>query len=127
MTESAAGVLDEPVARRREQRSWYVYDWANSAYATTTLTVLFGPYLTAVAKKAACPSLPSDAPCDTNLSVAGIPVRAVVKKEDLVGVVQQQGGCGTPISLRAGRKRLQLPARWPKRLMRHFTASATFF
>jgi UMF1 family MFS transporter len=66
--------LLDPATRRREQRSWYVYDWANSAYVTTTLTVLFGPYLTAVAKKAACPSLPSDAHCDTNLSVAGIPV-----------------------------------------------------
>ncbi len=46
--------LLDPAARRREQRSWYVYDWANSAYVTTTLTVLFGPYLTVVAKRAAC-------------------------------------------------------------------------
>ena len=34
--------LLDPASRRREQRSWYVYDWANSAYVTTTLTVLFG-------------------------------------------------------------------------------------
>jgi UMF1 family MFS transporter len=74
VTESAAGVLDEPVARRREQRSWYVYDWANSAYVTTTLTVLFGPYLTSVAKQAACPGIASDDLCRTNLSVLGVPV-----------------------------------------------------
>ena len=73
MTGSAVGVL-EPAARRREQRSWYFYDWANSAYVTTTLTVLLGPYLTSVAEQAACPGIASDAVCRTNLSVLGIPV-----------------------------------------------------
>jgi UMF1 family MFS transporter len=58
--------------RRREQRAWYFYDWANSAYVTTTATVLFGPYLTVVAKQAACPDLPSDARCGTDLSVLGL-------------------------------------------------------
>jgi UMF1 family MFS transporter len=66
--------LADAAARRREQRSWYFYDWANSAYVTTTLTVLFGPYLTAVAKKSACPTLPSDGDCRVNLSVLGVPV-----------------------------------------------------
>ena len=37
----------------REQRSWYMYDWANSAYASTVLTLFLGPYLTAVSKAAA--------------------------------------------------------------------------
>ena len=37
----------------REQKSWYWYDWANSAYVTTTATVLFAPYLTSVATAAA--------------------------------------------------------------------------
>lgn len=60
--------------RRREQRAWYFYDWANSAYVTTTATVLLGPYLTVVAKKAACPDLPSDERCLTNLSVLGLPI-----------------------------------------------------
>jgi UMF1 family MFS transporter len=63
--------LDE---RRREQRAWYVYDWANSAYFTTTATVLFGPYLTVVAKRAACPGQDTDLACRTDLSIAGIPV-----------------------------------------------------
>ena len=41
----------------REQRAWYWYDWANSAYVTTTATVLMSPYLTSVAEEAACPGL----------------------------------------------------------------------
>ena len=42
-----------PLARRREQRAWYWYDWANSAYVTTVTTVLFAPYLISVAREAA--------------------------------------------------------------------------
>ena len=38
---------------RREQVSWYFYDWANSAFSTTVVTVFLGPYLTAVAQSAA--------------------------------------------------------------------------
>jgi UMF1 family MFS transporter len=58
----------------REQRAWYFYDWANSAYVTTTTTVLLGPYLTSVATAAACPNLPDDQKCLQTLSVLGIPV-----------------------------------------------------
>ena len=43
----------EPLARRREQRSWYFYDWANSAFSTTVAGVLFGPYIIAIAEEAA--------------------------------------------------------------------------
>ena len=70
-----AGPLHDPVARRREQRAWYVYDWANSAYVTTVGTVLFGPYLTADAERAAC-GVPgdSDDPCRVDLSILGLPV-----------------------------------------------------
>ncbi len=61
--------------RRREQRAWYFYDWANSAYVTTVLTVLFSPYLASVAETAACgaPGTPEH-PCTTNLRLLGIPV-----------------------------------------------------
>jgi MFS transporter, UMF1 family len=49
-----AGIANlEPVARRKEQRAWYFYDWANSAFSTTIAGVLFGPYLIAIAKEAA--------------------------------------------------------------------------
>jgi UMF1 family MFS transporter len=37
----------------REQRGWYLYDFANSAFSTTVVTLFLGPYLTALAKNAA--------------------------------------------------------------------------
>jgi UMF1 family MFS transporter len=45
---------DSPAARRREQRGWYVYDWANSAFYTTIISVFLSPYLISVARTAAC-------------------------------------------------------------------------
>ena len=54
-------------ARRREQRSWMVYDWANSAFATTIAGVLFAPYLIAVAEDAA-------GGADGRLSVLGLSI-----------------------------------------------------
>lgn len=54
--------------RRREQRGWYFYDWANSVFSTSVLTVFLGPYLTEVTKTAA------DA--DGYVHPLGIPVRA---------------------------------------------------
>jgi len=71
------GPLADPVARAREWRSWYFYDWANSAFVTTVGTVLLGPYLTAVAERAACGEVGTTAdPCTQTLSVLGIPVAA---------------------------------------------------
>ncbi|NYD20614.1 UMF1 family MFS transporter [Kineococcus aurantiacus] len=57
---------------RRARRSWYVYDWANSAFVTTTQTVLLAPYLTVVARRAACPGASEG--CTATLSVLGVPV-----------------------------------------------------
>ncbi len=42
-----------PSYSRAEQRAWYFYDFANSAFASTVLTLLFGPYIGVVAKAAA--------------------------------------------------------------------------
>ncbi|OOC53729.1 MULTISPECIES: MFS transporter [Nocardiopsis] len=39
----------DPDQRRREQRGWYVYDWANSVFITSVVTVLIGPYLSNLA------------------------------------------------------------------------------
>jgi UMF1 family MFS transporter len=65
----------EPLARRKEQRAWYWYDWANSAYVTTTAAVLFAPYLTSVAEVSACGRAGSAAnPCTSNLSLLGLSV-----------------------------------------------------
>lgn len=38
---------------RREQIGWYFYDWANSAFSTTVVTVFLGPYLASLARDAA--------------------------------------------------------------------------
>ena len=75
-TAGPVGVADlAPLARRKEQRAWYWYDWANSAYVTTVATVLFAPYLTSVAETAACGAPgTTDAPCRTDLSVLGLAV-----------------------------------------------------
>jgi MFS transporter, UMF1 family len=53
---------------RREQLGWYLYDWANSAYTTTVVTVFLGPYLANITRAAA----------DTNGFVypLGLPIRA---------------------------------------------------
>ncbi len=40
----------------KEQRGWYMYDFANSAFSTTVVTLFLGPYLTAITKAAADPN-----------------------------------------------------------------------
>ena len=76
MTTSPTATTTEADAagHRREQRGWYVYDWANSAYQTTVVAVFLGPYLTAVAKHAAgC----GEGPCQRTLSLGfGVEVAA---------------------------------------------------
>jgi MFS transporter, UMF1 family len=58
--------------RRREQRSWGFYDWANSAYATTVAAVFLGPYLTSIASRAACPG--GTGVCQGRLDLFGISI-----------------------------------------------------
>jgi UMF1 family MFS transporter len=55
----------KPLEQAREQKAWYWYDWANSAYVTTVGTVLFAPYIIAIAKEAAV---------DNRVSLLGISV-----------------------------------------------------
>lgn len=47
---------ESALARRRERRGWYFYDWANSAFSTTVVTVFLGPYLITLAENAADPN-----------------------------------------------------------------------
>ena len=47
---------------RREIFGWLTYDWANSAFFTTVVTVLAGPYLTALAQADAEGRLTDDLP-----------------------------------------------------------------
>jgi UMF1 family MFS transporter len=65
-----------PVARAREQRAWYWYDWANSAFYTTVLTVLFGPLMITVAGRAAGCGSSADDTCDKTVSVLGLHLAA---------------------------------------------------
>ncbi|WP_051218470.1 MFS transporter [Nocardioides insulae] len=58
MSESAQppatpSAVPRAASRHREQRAWYFYDWANSAFATTVAGVLYAPYLISVAETAA--------------------------------------------------------------------------
>ena len=54
---------------KRFHRPWYWYDWANSAFVTTVGTVLFGPYISSIAREAACPGAAEGASCTTPLFV----------------------------------------------------------
>lgn len=38
---------------RKERIGWYFYDWANSVFYTTVITVFLGPYLTSITKAGA--------------------------------------------------------------------------
>lgn len=91
------------VADRRRQRAWYVYDWANSAFQTTVLTVFLGPYLTGLAETAAV---------DGFVRPLGIPVRAAAYYPYLVSLsallqVLAMPLVGTLVD-RTGRRRLLL-------------------
>ncbi|HEX5709301.1 MAG TPA: MFS transporter [Pyrinomonadaceae bacterium] len=44
------GPTGHPINDRREIFGWMVYDWANSAFYTTVVGALLGPYLTALAQ-----------------------------------------------------------------------------
>ena len=73
LTDAAPGPPDHPGPadspdRRHQQRGWYVYDWANSAFQTTVITVFLGPYLTSLAEAAAG--------ADGFVRPLGVPLRA---------------------------------------------------
>ncbi|PIE81471.1 MAG: MFS transporter [Chloroflexi bacterium] len=40
---------------KREIRGWMIYDWANSAFSTTVVTALLGPYILSLAESSAVP------------------------------------------------------------------------
>ncbi|CAA9344190.1 MAG: Uncharacterized MFS-type transporter [uncultured Nocardioidaceae bacterium] len=70
------GIADlSPLVRRRQQRAWYWYDWANSGYVTTVGSVLFAPYLTSVAERDACgftTDVDAGVRCTERLQVLGL-------------------------------------------------------
>ena len=48
-----AGPVVVDRALKRERFGWYSYDWANSVFSTTVVTVFLAPYLTSIAEKGA--------------------------------------------------------------------------
>ena len=77
MSGSGPGIADlEPLRRAREQKAWNWYDWANSAFYTTTLTVLFAPYLITVAGRAAGCGSSADESCTKTVNVLGLHLAA---------------------------------------------------
>jgi UMF1 family MFS transporter len=60
---------------KRQQKAWNWYDWANSAFYTTVLTAVFGPFMIEVAGKAAgCPD--PDEACKNTVNLLGLHLAA---------------------------------------------------
>jgi UMF1 family MFS transporter len=71
------GIADlEPLWRSKEQKAWNWYDWANSAYYTTVLSVLFAPYMITVAGRAAGCGSSADENCSRTVDVLGLHLAA---------------------------------------------------
>ncbi|NES13661.1 MULTISPECIES: MFS transporter [Micromonospora] len=78
MAETVAPAVAEPAhpgSTRRERTGWYFYDWANSAFQTTVITVFLGPFLTTVTELAAGCELGADS-CTGSVHPLGIRVAA---------------------------------------------------
>ena len=72
---AAIDITAGPASSRRERTGWYFYDWANSAFSTTVITVFLGPFLTSVAEQAAGCPLGADE-CHGRIHPLGITVAA---------------------------------------------------
>ena len=75
-TTGGTGLADlTPTERLRQQKAWNWYDWANSAFFTTVLTVMFAPYMITVAGRAAgC--VDADETCSRTVSLLGLHLAA---------------------------------------------------
>lgn len=76
MSQAPVGIADlSPLDRRNQQKAWNWYDWANSAFYTTVLSVMFAPYMITVAGKAAgCAD--ADDTCNKTVNVVGLHLAA---------------------------------------------------
>ncbi|MFL6022481.1 MAG: MFS transporter [Marmoricola sp.] len=73
---SSTSTLTSSAAERlAQQKAWNWYDWANSAFYTTVLSVMFAPYMITVAGKAAgC--VDADETCKRTVDVLGLHLAA---------------------------------------------------
>src|SRR5690242_17906927 len=75
--DAPSGIADlSPVDRLQQQRAWNWYDWANSAYYTTVLSVLFAPYMITVAGKAAGCGNSAEDTCNKTVNLLGLHLSA---------------------------------------------------
>lgn len=78
MADTVAPAVTDPAhpgSTRRERTGWYFYDWANSAFQTTVITVFLGPFLTTVTELAAGCELGADS-CHGYVHPLGVRVAA---------------------------------------------------
>jgi len=67
--------MSDATDRLAQQKAWNWYDWANSAFYTTVLSVMFAPYMITVAGKAAgC--VDADETCKRTVDVLGLHLAA---------------------------------------------------
>jgi UMF1 family MFS transporter len=71
-TDTATPTEGASPSTRRERVGWYFYDWANSAFSTTVISVFLGPYLTSIAENAA--GCGGDACAAARVHVLGMPI-----------------------------------------------------
>jgi UMF1 family MFS transporter len=76
MNPTPAPIADlAPIDRLRQQKAWNWYDWANSAFFTTVLSVMFAPYMITVAGEAAgC--VDADETCKKTVELLGLHIAA---------------------------------------------------
>jgi len=114
VTAGASATLGDftPVSRVRQQKAWYWYDWANSAFYTTVLTVLFGPLMITVAGRAAGCGSSADDTCSKTVSVLGLHLAAGSLPSYLTSFATIASAFVLPIVGamvdRSGRKRLHM-------------------
>jgi UMF1 family MFS transporter len=72
---AVTGTPTPATAGKRERTGWYLYDWANSAFSTTVITVFLGPFLTSVTEQAAGCSIDAD-DCRASVHPLGITIAA---------------------------------------------------
>ncbi|MBO9521065.1 MAG: MFS transporter [Nocardioidaceae bacterium] len=65
-----------PLDRLQQQKAWNWYDWANSAFFTTVLSVMFAPYMITVAGKAAGCGDDAEDTCKKTVELLGLHLAA---------------------------------------------------
>lgn len=112
MSSAPTGIADlAPIDRLRQQKAWNWYDWANSAFYTTVLSVMFAPYMITVAGRAAgCAD--ANETCDKTVSLLGLQLAAGSLPSYLTGFATLLSALILPIIGafvdRSGRKKLHM-------------------